>query len=316
MTSIIKSANQYNYTNDLWIISCFYNSNSYKSKHLNFNLFVEKIEAANLNYLIVECAFKNQPFSLKKSKHVLRIRTPDIMWQKERLLNIALDHLPTKCKKIAWVDCDVLFENSDWAKETASKLRYFKVVQPFKQAIRLPKDTIQYNGIGEYYDSFGYICSQNPYIVSEGRFDLHGHTGFAWASNRSLFSKLGFYDVCIAGSGDHMMAHSFVGDWNTKCIKRVIGNNSHFYNHYLEWSKKIYIKTKAKISYVDGTLLHLWHGDVENRNYVVRQRTLEEFGFDPSNDIKLNKEKCWQWNHGNEKLIRWAEDYFVLRKED
>jgi hypothetical protein len=312
----IYAASKYSHTNDLWIISCFYNSNSYKSKPLNFNMFLEKIEAANLNYLIVECAFKTQPFSLKKSKNILRIRTPDIMWQKERLLNIALDNLPTRCKKIAWVDCDILFENPDWAIETAEKLKYYKIVQPFKEAVRLPKETIQYEGIGERYESFGYVCSQNPYIVSEGRFDLHGHTGFAWAANKSVFSKLGFYDVCIAGSGDHMMAHSFVGDWTTKCIKRVIGNNPHFYNHYLEWSRKIYTKTKAKISYVDGTLLHLWHGDVENRNYVIRQRTLEQFGFDPANDIKLNKNKCWEWNHGNEKLINWAEEYFVLRKED
>lgn len=313
---IIKPAERYTCTNDLWIISCYYNSNSYKTKPKNFNLFVEKIEQANLNYLIVECAFKNQEFSLRKSKHIIQIRTQDIMWQKERLLNIAIQNLPSKCKFVAWIDCDVLFENPDWAKETCDKLKYYKVVQPFKEAIRLPKDAIYYNGIGDRYQSFGYVCYKNPYIVSEGRFDLHGHTGFAWAAQKSIFSQVGLYDVCIAGSADHMMAHSFVGDWNTKCVKRVIGNNPYFYNHYLKWSHDIYKKTKAKISYVEGALLHLWHGDVENRNYVIRQRTLEKFGFNPLNDISVNEVNCWKWTHENESLKIWAEDYFVLRKED
>lgn len=312
----INPATKYNYTNDLWIISCYYNSNSYKTKPKNFELFMERIEEAKINHLIVECAFKDQQFSLPKSKNILRIKTPDIMWQKERLLNIALENLPVRCKNILWIDCDVLFENPDWAKETVEKLKHYRVVQPFKEAIRLPKGFTHYVGQGEKYYSFGYINSENPYIVSEGRFDLHGHTGFAWASHKSIFAKVGFYDVCIAGSGDHMMAHSFVGDWTTKCIKRVIGNNENFYNHYTEWSKKIYPKIKSKISYVEGALLHLWHGDVENRNYVVRQRTLEEYQFNPYEDIALNNNNCWKWEGKNDKLAKWAEEYFVLRKED
>jgi hypothetical protein len=314
--NIISPAKQYSHTNDLWIVSCFYNSNSYVTKPKNYNTFIEKIEAANLNYLIVECAFGNQPFTLTASKKVVQVRAPDIMWQKERLLNIAIEKLPAKCKKVAWIDCDVLFENPDWAMETAAQLKYHKFVQPFKEAIRLPKNAEYYNGDGDRYLSFGYVIKNNPYILTEGKFELHGHTGFAWASHTSLIKKHGLYDACIAGTADHVMAHAFAGDWNTNCVKRVFGDNTAFYEHYKSWSAKIYEQAKSKISYVDGALLHLWHGDIKNREYSSREKMLIKHMFNPVSDIKLNAQKCWGWNHDNVELINWAKEYFVLRKED
>jgi len=238
------------------------------------------------------------------------------MWQKERLLNIAISHLPSQCKKVAWLDCDVLFENHDWAKETSLMLNYYKVIQPFKEAIRLPRNATSYNGIGERYNSFGYIFKHNPLAVTEGKFDVHGHTGFGWASHKGILKKHGFYDVCIAGTADHMMAHSFVGDWDTECVRRILGRNDAFYNHYLNWSKDIYKSVRSRVAYVDGTILHLWHGDLQNRKYVDREKLLESNRYDPFKDIELDKNNCWKWRHNNKELKEWAKEYFVLRKED
>lgn len=313
---LIVPASSYTHCDDLWVISCFYNSNSYQTKPKNYNKFIERIEAANIPYLVVECAFNDQPFTLKKSPSIIQIRTQDIMWQKERLLNIAIDRLPSKCKKVAWIDCDVLFENPDWAKETVRQLKHNKVVQPYTQAIRLPKDTDHYYGKGERYYGFGYVTKQDPHIVTEGRFELHGHTGFAWASHASILKKHRLYDVCIAGTADHLMAHTFVGDWDTACAKRVFNENVNFYLHYKSWSAKMYGSVKAKVGYVDGALLHLWHGDVKNRDYSGREKMLIKHNFSPLDDIKLNDSQCWSWNHQNEDLINWAKKYFVLRQED
>jgi hypothetical protein len=313
---MIRGATQYKSADDICIISCFYNPNAYVTKPENFNRFIERIQASGLDYRIVECAFGKQAFSLKKDPRILRLRTTDIMWQKERLLNIALEHLPERCKKVVWLDCDVLFENTDWAVETSRMLEHYKVIQPFKQVIRLPKHTIDYKGSGECYWSFGFVFRNNPLLVSQGKFEDHGHTGFAWAAQKSILQKYKFYDVCIAGTADHIMAHSFVGDWDTHCVKRVFGNNPQFYDHYLKWSKKIYSSVRSKVSYVDGTLLHLWHGDVVNRKYAERERVLEKFNFNPSLDLRLNAKNCWKWNHSNRELKEWAKEYFVLRKED
>ena len=88
--NVIQPASKYSYTDDLWVISCFFNSNSYHTKTNNFEKFIEKIETSKLNYLIVECAFGDQPFSLPKNKHILQPYNgkPRKKWSKRKKLKI------------------------------------------------------------------------------------------------------------------------------------------------------------------------------------------------------------------------------------
>jgi hypothetical protein len=183
-------------------------------------------------------------------------------------------------------------------------------------AIRLPKNTDHYAGVGKRYLSFAYVVRTNPSLLKEAKYALHGHTGFAWASHTSLLKKHGLYDVCIAGAADHLMAHSFIGDWNAKCLNRMLGNNSDYFLHYKNWSKKVYQDVKSKVNYVDGTLLHLWHGDKKDRAHIEREHIINKHMFNPLTDIKMNATKCWDWSSDDKELIKWIREYFVRRKED
>ena len=53
---------------------------------------------------------------------LVQLRGGDVLWQKERLLNLGLKTLPDGCDKVAWIDGDVLFARPDWAAETARLL--------------------------------------------------------------------------------------------------------------------------------------------------------------------------------------------------
>jgi hypothetical protein len=316
MSSIIYHASSYAPVNDLWLISCYYNPDGYRTKMTNFVAFMESVENSGLHHLIVECSFGDQDFSFPKSKHFYRIKATDVLWQKERLLNMAVAQLPEKCKTVVWIDCDVLFENPDWAKETAALLEKASVVQPFKEAVRLPKGFRFDTGEGERYRSFAYIYKLDPGLAAAGEFELHGHTGFVWATHKSIIIRHGLYDVCLSGNADHLMAHSFAGCWDTGCIRRVIGSNKPYHDHYVQWSRDIYNSVGGRIEFVEGTLLHLWHGDVENRNYARHQRELESFGFDPTTDIVPDESGCWKWNHDSAEFKKWAREFFPSRKED
>ena len=94
-----QNVGAYTYVDDLWIITSFFNPQGYKTKLRNYELFLEKIERSGLNCVVVECAFGNTPFSLRRSLKVLQIRGKDIMWQKERLLNLAIQRLPDICRR-------------------------------------------------------------------------------------------------------------------------------------------------------------------------------------------------------------------------
>ena len=50
---------------------------------------------------------------------LIQLRGRDVMWQKERLLNLALRALPDECRKVVWVDCDVILEQATGPKPSA-----------------------------------------------------------------------------------------------------------------------------------------------------------------------------------------------------
>ena len=306
----------YSYVEDLCIITSYFNPNGYKTKKQNFEQFIAPIKKSKLNYIVVECSFKDNKYDLRKSKNIVRVNSNNVLWQKERLLNVALKYVPESCTKIAWIDSDILFSNKDWASETSILLDKYQVIQPFEYAIRLPKGNSLQGDLNENYNGFGYVYTKYPNSLIEGKFDLHGHTGFAWAAKKEVFDKYGFYDTCISGSGDHLMAHTFCGDWDSSCLERMFLDNDIFFKHYVKWSENIYKKVKAKLGYTEGVIFHLWHGDVKDRKYLERMKFLSDYKFDPVKDLYLNETECWEINKSKSELIHWASDYFTHRKED
>jgi len=313
---IIRGADSYNPVADMWIVTTYFNPSGYKIKSSNYEAFAATLTNSGLNWIVVECAFGDSLFDLVPSENCIQVRARDVMWQKERLINLAIRNLPGDCTKVAWLDSDILFANPDWAVQTSRLLESYAVVQPFDWAIRLPRGKRCYEGEGDRWKGFAAVYATEPDEMLNGRFDKHGHTGFAWAARREILEQHGLYDACISGSGDHMMAHGFCGDWESNCIDRIFGGNVAHQEHFAAWCRRMYCDVRAKVGYVPGTLLHLWHGDMDNRRYVLRNQELALFEFDPASDIRLGSEGCWEWNSAKTDLHRWAVNYYYQRKED
>lgn len=316
MTSSPSSNQHARAHGELWVVTSYFNPGQYQTRYANYLLFREGLERIGVPCLTVECAFGADPFALALDRNVLQVRARDVMWQKERLLNLAIAHLPDSCTKVAWVDCDVLFENVNWVGEACVQLETYPIVQLFERAVRLPRGQTQNTGEGISFISYASMYRTSPHLPLTGSFVRHGHTGFAWAARRDLLLSFGLYDTCILGSGDHMMAHAFCGDWDTTCARRILGLNTPHQRHYALWSRKIYNAVCARISYVPGTILHLWHGEKRDRYYVVRNRYLSQQGFDPVVDLRLSAGGVWEWNSEKVELHAFLEKYFYARNED
>ncbi len=308
---------------DFCVVTSFFNPCGYETRLNNFRLFRDGLERARVPWLVVECAFGDAPFVLEESPNVLRVRGRDLMWQKERLLNIALEHLPATFRKVAWIDCDVIFENEDWVAETARALEDYSVVQLFDCVVRLPRthnldesNESFHSAAGESYAGFASVYQRDPHLLKKADFERHGHTGFAWAARRELLARHGLYDACVAGSGDHLMAHALCGDLRDECVGRVLGHDSRHLKHFAAWANGIRADVCGRVGFVRGTLLHLWHGDKRNRRYLSRNRRLASFDFDPARDLRKGQSGCWEWASAKPELHRWLVDYFDGRAED
>jgi len=300
---------------DICAVTCIFNPVGVKSRICNFNLFKQALEGV-IRLFVVECAFNEQPFSLAHVVDHIGVRSNTKLWQKERLINYSLLSIPESYTKIVWLDADIIFLNKNWVNEASESLDTFDVVQLFDQAIRLPQGHTSYQGIGDTSESFGYRYCRDNNCFKLGNFKAHGHTGFAWAARRSIINEIGLYDACIAGSADHLMVHGMCGKTDSPCVDRLLGKDTPLRSHFEKWAKKATALVNSNIGVVKGEILHLWHGEQENRRYMVRNQELLDLGFDPFTDIRLDNNGAWAWASQKPNLHAWAEHYFKNRKED
>jgi hypothetical protein len=303
-------------SSDLCIITSYFNPARYKTKRQNFDAFMAGMKQVGANVLVIELAFGDEEFELDGGDNIVQFRATDVMWQKERLLNLALKRLPDTCTKVGWFDGDLIFKEPDWLERTSEALDEYVVVQPFSHAVRLNRGN-EDDGTGLLYESFASCFVRDPAPARTRLFDRHGHTGFAWAARRDFLEECGFYDACLTGSGDHLMAHAFAAAVaRSPCMPHMIGPSPAYGQHFVRWAVKARDAVGGKLGVVPGRILHLWHGDLGDRRYALLNRQFMTFGFDPDAHIRHNSDGLWEWSGAPKQMRDWAEELFLIRNED
>jgi hypothetical protein len=138
--------------------------------------------------------------------------------------------------------------------------------------------------------------------------------GLAWASRREVLDECGLYDACILGGGDRAILCAALGRPDRGAQALVMSNRRA--THYYSWAQKYAAAVRGRVSHIPGRLYHLWHGDLENRQYSARQKILERFEFDPYADIALGEGGYWRWDTDKKEFHHAIKEYFGSRKED
>jgi hypothetical protein len=306
-------AEQYKRVDDFCVIMSFFNPLRYRSRVKNFETVADSLTRSRIAWRAIECAFGEAPFTLPAADNIVRVRSQSVLWQKERLLNVLIRTMPDRYTKVAWIDADILFSNPAWIPETCDALDDFPVVQPFVQAAPVPRGSTRATTGGDALVSFAYLYQLDPDGVLGPTYWNHGHTGYAWAGRRDWMETHGLYDACLSGTGDHLMAHGFVGDWQPECLG--IGKGA-AYRHFASWSNHVYPSVRSRVGAIEGTAFSLWHGPESERGYYNAVCTLREGGFDPAADLQVGPTGCWEWASEKSWLHDWAADYFVRRRDD
>lgn len=303
-------------SSDFCVITSYFNPARFKTKRQNFDAFMAGMAKAKADVLVVESAFGDDPFELDPGENVLQLRGTGVMWQKERLLNIAAARLPKSVRKVGWFDADIIFKEPDWLERTSKALDDYAVVQPFSHAVRLHRDNRD-DGTGILDRSFASMFVEDSRPARMGRYQTHGHTGYAWAARRELFEQCGLYDACLTGSGDHVMAHAFAaGMRKSPCMVHTFHGSPAYADHFFRWAIGARDLVAGKLGVVPGRILHLWHGDLEDRRYRDREIQFRSMDFDPDAYLKLDDNGLWEWSdEAPDQLRMWADNSFH-RNED
>ena len=291
----------------LYVVLPYFNFCGFKRRRDLFIQFVERyVKTPGLRLVVVE-AMGPEPLGMLPVHEHIRLTSDSRVWLKENLINLGVKALPKDWKYLAWIDADLEFLNRDWVQETIRGLQRADVVQMWRTAVNLGP-----HGEAIKVDkSFAYmfVGSGTDWVAS----DKYGfwHPGYAWACTRAAFQKMGgLPDWAILGSGDRHMAMSLAGLGQTSCPGTIHEN----YKMML----KLYEKSlkNFKVSWVDGTIIHYWHGSFTDRKYRERWDILVQNSFDPFEDIGYTDEGLVQLTEKGRRFEKYLDDYFMGRRED
>ena len=303
------------------VISCYFNPISCPYRLANYKRFLKEIAKEDVDLFVVELSFEDeQEFQLTRTteKKLIQIKSQDIMFQKERMLNILIEDLPDKYDKVMWMDCDLVYLDVGWAQRASEALEESPLVQPYSWAVGLPECKLSEPSPTHFvnYDCYAagnirksfifYYHHRKTFASAHG-----GHVGYVWAARRELLDRHKLYDPIITGAGDLFMTFAAIGNFSFLDYEQYLRHMSEeATNHFFDWAVPWYEDIRANVGYTNDLIMHLWHGDVHVRNYLYNSQCLGHSGFSPNKDLLLGEDRCWHWNRKNYWLHEALQDIF------
>ena len=310
----------------LWAVTSYFNPARYRSRLRNYQAFRRHLDLPLLT--LYHDPTGNHELSESDAEILIRVGDGDVMWQKERLFNLALEHLPGECEKIVWLDCDVLFVKDGWAKRVETALDEVPVVQPFQVARHIsPEETHRAWSTGNFPQIESEASTEfsvvdlwrNKTPISPSRHLVprppgpHAICGLGWATRRELSEQLPFFDAFVIGSGDAAFFSGITGDrhiytrpWGPPALVEA----------FEKWAARAWNIVGSRVRSVEATICSLWHGSFTDRNYVNRWSVLTEHCFDPDRDLMLSPGGAWSWKTEKPAFHQAIKNYFYSRSED
>ncbi len=257
------------------VIAVISNPARFDKRYKLFTEFCERMEREpEVRLLKVELQQRSRCFVTDAQ---VQLVSKDEIWYKENLINIGVQNLPKDWEYMAWIDADIEFQNKNWAQETIEQLQTYDIVQLFSHAIDLgPRGETMIVHTGFSYlhvngEPMNNYLPNSPY--------KNGHTGYAWACRKSAYNKIGgLMDFPILGSADAHMAMAFIGKVERTLHPKL---NKNYKELCKIFEERCVRHLKYNIGYVNGTIIHNFHGNKADRQYATRWQILLEHNFDP-----------------------------------
>ena len=118
------------HSKDMAICLVIFNPVQSKRILMNYLYTVNQFKLQKLPVFTLELVFKDREPEIHDAFHV---RCDSFMFHKERMCRILETKIPSKYKKLLFIDGDVIFNNTTWYSDISKLLDTHDVVQPFEK---------------------------------------------------------------------------------------------------------------------------------------------------------------------------------------
>lgn len=306
----------------LYVVTAVFNPIRYRSRWKLYEDFVQMVERSGAILYTAEIAFGHRQFAITEPDNPrhLQVTTTSEIWHKERALNLVIQRLPIDWQYVATIDADISFVRGDWANETVHQLQHYDIVQMWGEAEDLDArhHTLQHDtSFVADWIKYRNVPPEPGYYGKPGPMKVQFHPGYAWAYRRQALEDLGgLIDWGITGAGDNHMAKSLVGNARQSVHIDIKGA---YLDWIMQWQDRAVRYIKKNIGFVDGKILHYWHGPKQGRKYWDRWKILTNTQFSPYTDLKRDTHGLYQLvteNSRQQRLRDLLREYFRGRDED
>ena len=307
----------------IWAITSYYNPFRGARRYANYQVFRKNLA---IPLVTVEWSPEGD-FQLAgdDADVLVQVAGGDLMWQKECLLNIALDHVPRASPYVAWIDCDLVFDDPRWPEKTLALLATHQVVQLYEEIRYLPEcdaaqldDTASLQGVAtpSMKGIVSVIKAGMPFYADGQRpgepGGIAGNPGGAYAAHVEWLRHVRFYDAGIVGGADRILIASLIDRLEESFASRSLAP-AHM-RHLREWVDRAQTFLPMQCAFLAGSVYHLYHGQMSNRKYRLRHAILTECDFDPRVHVSKTAQGVWQWTDEADTLKARVFEY--LRSRD
>jgi hypothetical protein len=308
---------------DFCAITAYFNPMRWHRRLANYRVFRRHL---SIPLVVVELGYDGQ-YELTTADADILVQIPgkDVMWQKERLMNIALQAVPRNVERVACLDCDTILGRNDVWCEASRVLDRSPITQLFSHVFYLPSDhpldrkLIQQSQ--QRAPGFAWLQEQgfsslelcNPTWANPNDQPPVSY-GLGWAFRRELFAERGFYDSWIVGGGTRLHFFAAHGHWQEAA--QAFRFHSAMQNHFCRWASGFHAEVGGNWSYVPGEIIHLWHGAPARKKHRQRYEDFAQFDFDPRNDLEIDEFGAWRWQSNKPRMHQYLRDYIADRQED
>lgn len=281
-------------TKDMAVCVVVFNPSKSKRILMNYLYMKNQFKLHKIPFYTMELVYEGREPEIRNAFHV---STKSYMFHKENLFRLLEKKIPAHFSKLAFLDCDILFEDRSWYEKTSKLLDTHDIVQPFETAHWL-----------DLTYKTKMLTRETILHLESPVWDFKFHPGFAWCMRRDWYRKVGFFDYAVSGSGDTLSCAA----WMKKTFPEKFQSLPLAIR---EEYKTFYELESPRITFLAGSeVSHLYHGSRINRQYADRHKMLN-VNQSIKELLTKNSEGVYEWKN----LDQWNsifKEYFEKRQED